>query len=82
MFYKKGKKYINPVLKDYLNAQALAIWIMDDGGWAKPGVRIARNSFELKEVTFWSKILHNNFNLAAWQVKFSILNLLTDDLYI
>jgi len=35
-----------------LTPLALAIWIMDDGGRAKPGVRISTNSFELGEVQY------------------------------
>lgn len=65
MFYKQGKKYISPTIKNYLNAQALAIWLMDDGAWAKPGVRIATNSFELQQVIMLSKIIHDNFSLEC-----------------
>lgn len=50
MFYKKGKKYISKDIEQYLTPLALAIWIMDDGGWAKPGVRIAANSFTIEEI--------------------------------
>jgi len=63
MFYKKGKKYINPGIEKYITPLALAIWIMDDGGWAKPGCRIATNSFELEEVEFLAKVLLNKYNL-------------------
>ena len=51
----KIEKYITPL--------ALAILIMDDGGWAKPGVRIATNSFNSEEVQFLSEILKRKFNL-------------------
>jgi heme/copper-type cytochrome/quinol oxidase subunit 2 len=63
MFYKKGKKYINKEVEKYLTPLALAIWIMDDGGWAKPGVRLATNSFNREEIQFLVKILENKFNL-------------------
>jgi len=63
MFYKKGKKYIHPEIENYLTPLALAIWIMDDGGWTKYGVRIATNDFELKEVEFLIRVLKNKFNL-------------------
>lgn len=63
MFYKKGKKYIHPKIENYLTPLALAIWIMDDGGWTKYGVRIATNSFELREVEFLIKVIKNKFNL-------------------
>ena len=48
MFYKNGKKVINPNIEKYITPLALAIFIMDDGGWAKPGVRIATNNFKLE----------------------------------
>jgi hypothetical protein len=63
MFYKKGVKYINADLVKYITPLALAIWISDDGGWAKPGVRIATNSFKLKEVEFLVEVLSNKFGL-------------------
>ena len=63
MFYKKGVKYINVDLVKYITPLALAIWISDDGGWAKPGVRIATNSFNLKEVEFLVKVLQSKFGL-------------------
>lgn len=63
MFYKKGIKYINADLVKYITPLALAIWISDDGGWAKPGVRIATNSFKLKEVEFLVEVLQSKFGL-------------------
>lgn len=63
LFYKKGKKYINKEIEKYLTPLSLAIWIMDDGGWAKPGVRLSTNSFRLEEVSFLVKVLENKFNL-------------------
>lgn len=63
IFYKKGKKYINPKIENYITPLALAILIMDDGGYAKPGVRIATNSFNLEEVELLVKILKNKFDL-------------------
>jgi heme/copper-type cytochrome/quinol oxidase subunit 2 len=63
MFYKKGIKYINADLVKYITPLALAIWISDDGGWAKPGVRLAVNSFKLKEVEFLVEVLQSKFGL-------------------
>jgi hypothetical protein len=63
MFYKNGVKYIHPNIEKFLTPLALAIWIMDDGGWAKPGVRIATYSFTLKEVKLLQKILMVKYNL-------------------
>lgn len=63
MFYKKGRKYINPGIVNYITPLSLAIWIMDDGGWAKPGVRLATNSFTLEEVKLLHNMLVKKFNL-------------------
>ena len=63
MFYKKGKKYISKDIEQYFTPLVLAIWIMDDGGWAKPGVRIATNSFTIEEIKFLVTILENKFLL-------------------
>ena len=62
MFYRKGKKIISPKLENYLTPLALAIWIMDDGGWANPGVRISTYNFSLietKNLIFLLKKLYN-----------------------
>lgn len=63
MFYKKGIKYINVDLVKYITPLALAIWISDEGGWAKPGVKIATNCFKLKEVEFLVEVLQSKFGL-------------------
>ena len=57
---KKGKKTINVKLEKYLTPLALAILIMDDGGWAKPGVRLSTISFKLEQVEFLSCLLNKN----------------------
>ena len=63
LFYKKGKKTISSKLENYITPLALAIWIMDDGGWAKPGVRLYTNSFKLEEVEFLARLLNKNWDL-------------------
>lgn len=63
LFYKKSVKYINPKISNYLDAQALAIWIMDDGCWTQYGVRISTNCFTLKEVQLLVKLIHTKFFL-------------------
>ena len=50
MFYHRGKKVIPLNIFEYLTPLALAVLVMDDGGWTNYGVKIATNSFELKEV--------------------------------
>lgn len=74
VFYKKGIKVINPGLEKYLTPLALAVWICDDGCWAKPGVRIATNSYTKEEVTLLANILKNKYNLNCTVQKISIVN--------
>ena len=74
MFYKNGVKYIHPNVEKFLTPLALAIWIMDDGGWAKPGVRIATYSFTLKEVEYLLNILIKKFNLSCTIQKIHLPN--------
>jgi len=63
MFYRKGKKIINPKLENYLTPLALAIWIIDDGGWANPGIRISTYNFSIDEIEFLISLLKNFYNL-------------------
>ena len=63
LFYKKGTKRISSQITDYITPLALAVWIMDDGCWAKSEVRIATNCFTLSEVTLLNDILKNKYKL-------------------
>lgn len=63
MFYHKGKKRISFKLENYLTPMAIAIWIMDDGGWANPGVRISTYNFSLDEIKFLVSLLKKLYNL-------------------
>ena len=63
MFYKNGKKVIPLNIYEYLTPLALAVWIMDDGCWANYGIRIATNSFSLKEVELLNDVLKSKYNL-------------------
>ena len=65
MFYKKGTKVVPKNIYEYLTPLALAVWIMDDGGWVNSGVRIATNSFKLKEVELLNGVLNSKFNLET-----------------
>lgn len=65
MFYKNGIKYINPNIVEYITPLSLAIWIMDDGGLAKPGLRLATNSFTFEEVKLLHNMLTIKFNLGC-----------------
>lgn len=63
LFYKKGKKIISPLIEQYLTPLALAVWIMDDGGFANPGVRLATYCFSLEEVKILVNILTKVYSL-------------------
>ena len=63
LFYKKGTKTVSVKLEQYLTPLALAIWIMDDGCWAKPGIIISSNNFKLEEVQILANLLKKLFNL-------------------
>ena len=63
LFYKKGKKVIPLDIANYMTPLTLAIWIMDDGGWANSGIRIATFSFEFKEINLLTHILKYKFDL-------------------
>ena len=43
----------------------LAIWICDDGGFKKPGLRIHTNSFTQEEVILLSLALDTKFNIKS-----------------
>lgn len=60
MFYHK---VINPEIEKYMTPLCLAILISDDGCWAKPGVLIATNCFNLIEIELLVRLLKNKFNL-------------------
>nr|QCW06952.1 hypothetical protein [Drechslerella brochopaga] len=63
MMSKNGKKVISPNIEKYITPLALAIFIMDDGGWTKSGVRIATNNFKLEEVQLLAEIFKRKYNL-------------------
>lgn len=62
---QKEKKVVPDWIEEYLSPMALAIWIMDDGGWIKNrGVKLSSNCFTLKEVKFLVSILEKKYNLS------------------
>ena len=61
MFYKNGKKVVPLNIYEYLTPLALAVWIMDDGGRANSGLRIASNSFTIKEVELLNDVLNSKY---------------------
>ena len=72
-FYTKNNikvpKMVPSNIMDYLTAQGLAIWIMDDGTWQGSGVRIATNCFTKEEQEFLCQVLKEKFNLKATIVR-------------
>ena len=63
-FYNHDKKKVIPAnIADLLTPLALAIWIMDDGTWKKPGVRIATDCYKKEEVELLTSALYTKFNL-------------------
>lgn len=72
LFYKDGKKIVPIDLINLLTPLALAVWISDDGGWTKAGVRIATNSFQLNEVIYLRNILESKYQLDATIQKISL----------
>jgi hypothetical protein len=65
IFYTNGRKVLPQNIYEYLTPLALAVWIMDDGGWANYGIRIATNSFKLKEVEVLQDILKSKYKLET-----------------
>lgn len=61
IFILKVKKLV----AEYISPIALAIWIMDDGGWIKNrGLKLATNCFTLKEIKFLVSILEEKYGLS------------------
>jgi hypothetical protein len=65
MFYNNGRKVLPTNIYEYLTPLALAVWIMDDGGWTNYGIRIATNNFKLKEVELLQAVLISKYNLET-----------------
>ena len=63
MFYRNGKKIISSKLENYLTPLALAVWIMDDGGWANPGVSISTYNFSLDETKYLVFLLKKLYDI-------------------
>ena len=64
-FYVDKVKRVSPLIGEWLDAQALAIWLMDAGGPIGSGVGLSTNSFTLKDVQLLQRILKQNFNLTV-----------------
>jgi hypothetical protein len=65
-FYKEGKKVVPVLIEEYFSPIALAIWIMDDGGWIKNrGIKLATNSFSLSDVKYLCYLLKNKYDIEV-----------------
>ena len=73
-FYKNGKKIIPLNIDKFITPLTLAIWISDEGSWVESGVRIACNSFTIKEVEYLQSILITKFNLNCTILNINFLN--------
>jgi hypothetical protein len=63
---KAGKKVVPIWIEEYLSPLALAIWIMDDGGWIENrGLKLCTNCFTLKDTKFLVSILERKYNLKV-----------------
>ena len=83
LFYKKGRKYINPGLYDYLTPLALAVWIMDDGGKLKDaGIRLCTNCFTYEENLILKNILEKRYELDCTLREAIINNQIQYNIYI
>lgn len=66
LFYNSNKKKVIPNnIEELLTPLALAIWIMVDGTFKSPGLRIATNCFTKQEVELLVKALENKFNIKS-----------------
>jgi hypothetical protein len=65
-FYVNGRKVLPLFIEEYLSAEALAIWIMDDGTHHKNrGLRFCSHNFLLEECQFMQKILADKYGLET-----------------
>lgn len=67
IFYKNKIKVLPELnyLTQFLTPLALAIWIMDDGTFKDPGVRIAINKFTKKEGEIIIQVLRDKYNIVS-----------------
>lgn len=74
-FYANKVKIIPNWIDKYIEPISLALWIMDDGCWIKDrGIKLATNSFTLKEVKYLASILESKFHLKVSIVSAGAIN--------
>lgn len=63
-FYINKVKVVPNLVETFISPIALAVWIMDDGGWIKNrGLRLCTNSYSLSQIKFLIHLLEKKFNL-------------------
>lgn len=64
-FYVNGRKIVPLDIGRDLDLVALAVWIMDDGSYARSKIDISTYAFNLSEVLILRKALEKNFRINA-----------------
>ncbi len=64
-FYNNKKKIIPLNIKDYLTPLSLAIWIMDNGSYQSPGIKLATQGLTYEECSMLQNALLELFNLKV-----------------
>lgn len=59
------RKRISPTLEKWLTPQALAVWLMNDGGASGAGIRVALHCFTKKDVELLQHILLSKWGLLT-----------------
>lgn len=62
--YRTGKKIIPKNIGCDLDAQALAVWVMDDGSYTRNSIAISTHSFALADIQVIQKVLQNKFGVV------------------
>jgi len=65
LFYNHGRKVFPGNISEYLTPLALAVWIIDDVGFANYGLRVSTNSFKVKEVELLQDVTKFKYNLET-----------------
>lgn len=64
-FYVDGRKVVPLDIERDLNPAALAVWVMDDGSYARSKIDISTYAFTLSEIIILKKALEKNFGVNA-----------------
>lgn len=61
--YRGGKKIVPKTVGDVLTPLALAVWIMDDGSYAKGTITISTYSFDLFEINMLQRVISEKYGI-------------------